>query len=118
MINLNNTAAGGSIDQDLTPLVGSVKYGGGDKVRGGGILPYMKSARARNIEFQALLDDVDFTVAEALALVSGPGRGQFICTCDASEFPADANAYEAVVDVSISGETVMVAKINVKGTIA
>jgi hypothetical protein len=62
----------------------------------------------------ALIDDSNLTVAQAIALRSSVGEGSTDIT--GSAIAADQHAYDCLVDVEISGDSVQQAKFTWKGT--
>lgn len=101
----------------LKPVLGSVKYGDGHDIKGGGAVPYLKAGIARNGSCQVVLDDVDVTVAKVKGLISKKGSGDY--TINGTSIKAGMESYDALIEsVAIEGDSVLTANINWKGTIA
>lgn len=98
---------------EVTPIPGTLKYGEGHDIKGGGVLPYNLAGKARNGSCQVRIDTVAPTLTAILAIVSAAGAGACTVTGDV---PAAQESYSALVDVAIEGDAVQVATISWKGT--
>jgi len=98
----------------VTPVPGSVKYGEGHDVKGGGAIPHNLAGKARNGSCQVVLDSAGTTLVAVLGLVSGVGTGNVDVT--GTDIITSQHSYAALIDVSIAGDAVQVATINWKGT--
>jgi hypothetical protein len=95
----------------VTPIPGTLTYGDGDDDRGGGTIPNARAGFARNGSCEVLVDTTAPTETQLIALRSGIGEGS-------TDITGDAESYDALVDVEISGDAVQTAKITWKGTSA
>lgn len=98
----------------VTPVPGSIKYGEGHDVKGGGAIPHNLAGKARNGSCQVVLDSTGITLAAVLGLVSGVGKGSITVT--GTDIVEAQHSYDALIDISIAGDAVQVAAINWKGT--
>jgi len=98
----------------LTPVPGSVKYGEGHDVKGGGAIPHNLAGKARNGSCQVVLDSAGTTLVAILGLVSGVGSGS--TNVSGTDIITTQHSYDALIDVSIAGDAVQIATINWKGT--
>jgi hypothetical protein len=99
----------------VTPVPGSVKYGEGHDVKGGGAIPHNLAGKARNGSCQVVLDSAAGpTLTAILSLVSGVGSGS--TNVSGTDIIAAQHSYDALIDVSIAGDAVQLATINWKGT--
>jgi len=99
----------------ITPVPGSVKYGEGHDVKGGGAIPHNLAGKARNGSCQVVLDSATGpTLIAILGLVSGIGSGS--TNVSGTDIITAQHSYDALIDVSIAGDAVQIATINWKGT--
>lgn len=113
------TCAARSIALTVTPVPGSWRSGGGHDDRGGGRTP---SARAGyGFNGRCLVNMVKTTstakqqtLAELLTLVSPEGPGDITIT--GTGLLAECKSWLALVDVSVTGDSVQQAEITWKGT--
>jgi hypothetical protein len=101
----------GQSSVSVTPIPGTLQFGGGHDDRGGGDIPNMRAGTACNGNCEVLIDSSAFTIAQALALRSGTGEGDV-------DISGEATSYSALVDVEITGDSVQIARISWKGTIS
>lgn len=113
------TFSDGTTTVTVTPVPGSVRAGGGHDDRGGGTVPSARAGFAMNgscqvVMTQATAENLQHTLAELKSLVSGIGEGAWTVT--GAGIYADIRSYQALVDVTISGDSVQTADIAWKGT--
>ena len=110
----------------VTPVKGSVKYGGGHDDRGGGVIPPVRAGWAYNGSCQVIVDGSTGPTIAALKTLMAQ------CAVDASGAAspigegktgiagagiyANVRSSDALVDVSIEGDSVQTATITWKGT--
>lgn len=108
-----------AVDVTVTPVLGSVRAGGGHDDRGGGKIPAARAGYAYNGSCQVVLTaetaiGIQHTLAELLTLVSPVGDGSFTIT--GAGLWANIKSWGALLDVSIEGDSVQVATITWKGS--
>ena len=113
------TFSDGTTTVVVTPVPGTVKAGGGHDDRGGGTIPAARAGYAMNgscqvVMTQATATNLQHTLAELKSLVSGVGEGAWTVT--GAGIHADIKSYQALLDVTIDGDSVQTATINWKGT--
>ena len=111
--------SGRTIDVTVTPVLGSVKAGGGHDDRGGGKIPAARAGYAYNGSCQVVMTSEtatgkQHTLSELLSLVSPVGDGDFTIT--GAGLWANFKSWNALVDVTIEGDSVQVATITWKGS--
>jgi hypothetical protein len=110
----------------ITPVPGSVQYGGDHDDRGGGEIPQARAAKAANGSCQVVIDSVTVTLAALKTLVektcidstgaaaaAGPGAME---VTGAGDYAAVVS-HIAIVDINIEGDSVQVATITWKGSV-
>lgn len=118
-ITFSATRGQTSLSVTVTPVPGSVRAGGGHDDRGGGTIPSARAGFAMAGSCQAVVTTetatgMQHTLAELLSLISPVGSGDF--TVEGAGRYADIHSFEALVDVSIGGDSVQTADIEWKGT--
>jgi len=113
------TFSDGTTTVVVTPVPGTVKAGGGHDDRGGGTIPAARAGYAMNgscqvVMTQATADNLQHTLAELKSLVSGIGEGDW--TVAGAGIYAGIKSYQALLDVTVDGDSVQTATINWKGT--
>lgn len=113
------TFSDGTTTVTVTPVPGSVRAGGGHDDRGGGTVPSARAGFAMNgscqvVMTQATAENLQHTLAELKSIVSGIGEGAWTVT--GAGIYAGIRSYQALVDVTISGDSVQTADIAWKGT--
>lgn len=108
-----------SVDVTVTPVLGSVRVGGGHDDRGGGKIPAARAGYAYNGSCQVVLTDAtatgkQHTLTELLSLVSPVGDGSFTITGEGMW--ANIKSWGALLDIGIEGDSVQVATITWKGS--
>jgi hypothetical protein len=108
-----------TIDVTVTPVLGSVRAGGGHDDRGGGRIPAARAGYACNGSCQVVLTSEtatgkQHTLSELLSLVSPVGDGDFTIT--GAGLWENIKSWNALVDVNITGDSVQVADISWKGS--
>lgn len=103
----------------VTPVPGSLKSGGGHDDRGGGTIPSVRAGFAMAGSCQVVVtaadtDNMQHSITTLLNLISQVGEGDVTVT--GSGRYADIHSYLALLDVSISGDSVQLADISWKGT--
>ena len=114
-MSITFTLVASSTTTTITPIAGSVQYGGDHDDRGGRVTAAVRAANARNGSCQTISDST--TETTIIALVSAPGAGDYtVAGTDVTGY----ESYNAVVDVNLGeGEDgVEVATITWKGTVA
>ncbi len=92
----------------------TINCGEGHDDRDGGLYPNIRAGEARTGSCSVLIDDAGFTLENAKDLCSASGSGNYTIT--GAGLKDDQHSYNALVDVTIQGDSVMVANINWKGT--
>lgn len=113
------TFSDGTTTVVVTPVPGTVKAGGGHDDRGGGTIPAARAGYAMNgscqvVMTQATAANLQHTLAELKSLVSGIGEGDW--TVAGAGIYAGIKSYQALLDVTVDGDSVQTATINWKGT--
>ncbi len=103
----------------VTPVPGSLRAGGGHDDRGGGTIPSVRAGYAMNGSCQVVVttqtaSNIQHTLQELLSMVSEVGAGDVEIT--GAGIYADIHSFDALVDVSIGGDSVQTADISWKGT--
>ena len=108
--------AGTSVSLVVEPIPGTVRVGGGHDDRGGGTVPGARAGYAMNGSCEVVIaaGSSGFTLSSAVALPSGVGPGDYTVT-GAGRY-AGVAAYQALLDVTIGGDSVQTATISWKGT--
>jgi hypothetical protein len=107
-----SSASGGSTQLTIVP--GSLQLNAQHDDRGGSNVPRARAGIARNGQCQVVVTDDN--LASIVALRSGAGVGAVDVT--GSDIPAAQQAYDALVDLELGGDSVQVATITWKGTTA
>jgi len=105
----------GSTTITLSPVPGSVKAGGGHDDRGGGKLPGARAGYAMNGSCEVVLADAGTaSLSSVSGLASGVGSGSV--TVQGEGRYAGIAAYDALIDVTVQGDSVQTAAIAWKGS--
>ena len=102
-------------DFTINAVPGTINCGDGHDDKGGGLYPNTRAGEARNGSCSVIIDDAGFTIENARALNSAGGVGSYTIT--GAGLKANQYSYEALVDVTIQGDSVMTANITWKGTV-
>lgn len=102
----------GSAATTVTIVPGSLKLNPQHDDRGGSDVPRTRAGISKAGECRVILTEANLT--EIIALRSGAGAGA--CDVTGTTIAAAEQAYDALVDVAIEGDSVQVATITWKGT--
>lgn len=97
---------------EVTIVPGSYQFFPQHDDRGGQVVPRSRAGISRAGQCQVVVTDAN--LESLVALRSGVGEGDYTVTGD--EIPSGEQAYNALVDVEIAGDSVMLATVSWKGT--
>ncbi len=106
------TSSGSGGAATFTIVPGSLRLNPQHDDRGGGDVPRTRAGISRAGECKVICSEAN--LASVLAVRSGAGAGA--CDVTGTDISADQQAYDALVDVAIEGDSVQVATITWKGT--